>query len=317
MRTMIGALMAALAMQVMSSNANAVVITNSITVLNGPGANSRCGPSGAIRLRGNEPASAPYSSSGGGCEVTGDLFANDGKVGIQANMSLARGAATATSGVRFVAESQIARIFIEPLLGQSPRDLIRISVNAEQAGNVRATLNTSSNFGRGAGASLDSKVTLIGQRGGAAKQNDTRISLTEIDAGAGNTDPEDFDEILFNSVSTGSVRHEPEEPLKLIFRMEGFVFHGTFGDSSATANISALNSLGFPTSGPIFNFFDDISGNAIGGFTVNIPELGIADNRLVSAVVAVPEPAALSLFGTGLLALLGFAGWSRKRAAAA
>lgn len=315
MRTVMSALMAALVMQVMSSNANAVVITNSITVLNGPGGNSPCGTNGGIRVRGDAPASAPYASSGRGCEVTGDLFANDGKVGIQADMSVGRGAATATSGVRFVAVSEIDRIFVEPLLGQSPKDEIRISVNAEQAGSVRATLNTSSSFGRGAGASLDSRVTLIGQRGGLVKQNDTKGSLTEIDAGAGNTTPEDFADIVFNSVSTGSVRHEPEEPLELIFRMDGFVNHTTFGDSIATTDISAFNSLGFPASGPIFNFFD-LSGNSIGGYTVSIPELGIVDNRLVSAVVAVPEPAALPLFGTGLLALLGFAGWSRKRAAA-
>ncbi len=73
----------------------------------------------------------------------------------------------------------------------------------------------------------------------------------------------------------------------------GSVFTQQAGVANAFVDFS--HTLGFPTTGPIFNLPP--------GFTVNSADGLIVDNHFVTAVPAVPEPGTVLLLGTGLVGL--------------
>lgn len=79
--------------------------------------------------------------------------------------------------------------------------------------------------------------------------------------------------------------------------------------------INGLNSISITTATNAANDIGDGVGAAIIGPNIDLSSSGNQVYARFSAVSAVPVPAALPLFGTGL-AIMGFMGWRRKRKAA-
>jgi hypothetical protein len=67
------------------------------------------------------------------------------------------------------------------------------------------------------------------------------------------------------------------------------------GLDGGSAAASFGNTMGFPTSGPVFTLPE--------GYTVNSADGSIQNNRFVGASTAVPEPGTLALLGVGALTL--------------
>ncbi len=66
-----------------------------------------------------------------------------------------------------------------------------------------------------------------------------------------------------------------------------------------SGGLDAMNTLKFPTSGPVFNL--------PAGYTASIDGMNVVDNRVVGLANSVPEPGSLALLGISLLGLLGAA----------
>ena len=90
----------------------------------------------------------------------------------------------------------------------------------------------------------------------------------------------------------------------MLFRLTAVIFYKSDNVSFINANVNSLNSLSFALSGPALILPD--------GFTANSEFGSIVDNQFASGVSALPLPATLPLFGSGL-AIMSFMGWRRKR----
>jgi hypothetical protein len=88
-----------------------------------------------------------------------------------------------------------------------------------------------------------------------------------------------------------------------------FANNFTPGAGSANAFADFIHTLGFPTSGPVFNL-------PTGGYTVNSLDGTVVNNQFtpVGTVVPTPEPNTLLLMGSGFFALGGRIALRRKRA---
>ena len=73
------------------------------------------------------------------------------------------------------------------------------------------------------------------------------------------------------------------------------------GDPFYQGSIDALNTLTFPSFGPVFNLPD--------GYTASIDGMNVVDNRVVPPAAGVPEPGSLAMTAGGLISLL----WLRRR----
>lgn len=87
-----------------------------------------------------------------------------------------------------------------------------------------------------------------------------------------------------------------------------FVFTGYFG----LTEIASQVVLAINTASPTLFSFSGFTGLTSLVVTTTDGRFPVMDDLTLSAVSAVPVPAALPLFGTGL-AFLGFMGWRRKR----
>ncbi len=88
---------------------------------------------------------------------------------------------------------------------------------------------------------------------------------------------------------------------------------------TAISQVDALDPLSLSTTGPVFNFFDPVTGTPVLGWTANSADGCIVDNLFTcgasgSSPTAVDEPPSLALLGAALLAWLIWArpGWSPR-----
>ena len=104
---------------------------------------------------------------------------------------------------------------------------------------------------------------------------------------------------LLEEIATNTILVDPTRPITVAFELNSSVGGQIFSDASLTADVLALNSLGFSPGQQVFDLPS--------GYTLNAPEQGIVDNVFVgTAPAAVPAPATawLSLSGIAGLALM-------------
>jgi len=191
--------------------------------------------------------------------------------------------------------------------GNSPATTIIVSLNLNIAGSLSGAINTGVDWtifgGGGAGGFNFAMDSAILPGGNPANPLPPSHSETNITFTSGGENLSTFSDTVNATATTApfTVGVNVLVPINIALRVDGVA---TFG---ATESANFLNSLDFPLTN-IFNLPD--------GFTVNDPDMFIVNNDFVPPTAAVPLPATLPLFASGL-GVLGLLGWRRKRRARA
>jgi len=277
---------------------------NHISGMHGVGSGS-CGSSPAYVVTSSNSLSGSVLNDGSAnCSTSAMAAAGGGYVGIMASIEALSGGSGTT---KVNARSTINDLYVTAAATYDPAKLlathgavIPITVRAHAAGQVsvahgiRSAYAQSRLFG-------DLRINGAGQSG-----NTTAFSRT-VGVGPAGFSFSETDSI--GAILTAGDIINWSRPFSVSMSMFGDVFANTAypfgaGINSADAHINAFNSLSFATLGPVFILPE--------GFTVNSVEANIVNNRWIDPrVSAVPIPAAIWLFGSGLMGLLGFS--RRKR----
>lgn len=287
-------------------SAEAVTISNSISIYNGGAGDPRCGTTSSALEQGSGNIEASLNDGGLNCTVAGEAYAAGGVVGYRSTATFDRligppGRAKVQGG----ASSAMSNIFLTPLFDlDDPRYLsgdfqIDLQLNASLEGTVTAAVAYNKGQASG-GGSITATAKLSGVRSPGSFS--TQSAVARGGAGAAAFGPlADFDD--FSTLLMPVIRHDWRQPFSVTFMMSTDVVATATKANQATATLDAFNSLSFSKTGPAFILPD--------GFTVHAPELNIFDNRWVDPRVTdpspIPLPAGLPLLvcGLGLLGLMG------------
>jgi hypothetical protein len=196
-------------------------------------------------------------------------------------------------------------VIFSPTAG-STATTIDVSLNLNLAGSLSGATNTGVDWtifgGGGAGGFSFSMGSVVEPGGNPSNPGPPSHGETNITYTSGGESLSTFSDTVNATATTAlfTVGVGVLVPININLRVDGVATLG------ATGSADFLNSLDFPLTN-IFNLPD--------GFTVNDPDMFIANNDFLVPTSATPLPAALPLFASGLGGL-GFIGWRRKKKAA-
>ena len=182
---------------------------------------------------------------------------------------------------------------------------IPVSFTPHFSGDVAATIVSGDGFLHAASASVTAFASIAGSRidgsnNVASRNVEARADVTNVSFVGSPAASASLPEFLAPS----EILVDPLSPIEVLFRLTAVIFYKSDNVSFINANVNSLNSLSFALSGPALMLPD--------GFTANSEFGSIVDNQFASGVSALPLPATLPLFGSGL-AIMSFMGWRRKR----
>lgn len=249
-------------------------------------------------------SAGPPANSEANCSAGANAFAGSGVARVNASienpgsddsLALIRGDASA------YAEVSYDLIVAAPITETDP---FEFSINMDASGSISAfsrRLISDTGAFLNSGQIISAGLVLSGSLRSNRSQNETFEETISLRANPGESESAS----LSGDFTTPSIMVSPGDLITYTFRLSGGTSGQLYGQS-ASGDIAADRSLSFATSGPVFNMPD--------GYTVDIDEARIIDNRYYTPEMAlpgetiapspVPLPAAGWALLSGMLALL-------------
>ena len=256
-------------------------------------------------LTGSGLISAASSGAAGGTSFDYSVFAGIGTLGDKNDASIAlgvEGSSSVRSNTNFL-ETNIT------VTGPAGSPLVSFSANFDLTGSINLSASAgSSAFGS---ININDKAGTLGVL--AVDTFAPFDSNTGIFAGVTPTAS-----TKFNVSGTTSKQLVGNHGLASVFLNMATDAIGTTSPSGGTASsmVDALDPLSLSTQGPVFNFFDPVTGAPVTGWTANSAD-GCIANNLFTCGIAAPTPTPSSADEPPSLALLGAAAlagliWTRR-----